>query len=86
MTSALLVLEDDDYAAVAELLQVSGGKPFILTLSDGSFFSFGEHFAETIEVKEEHEAIEVSGAKLLTISGAVRIIPVPSEKKEAQDE
>jgi hypothetical protein len=86
MTSALLVLSDDDYAGVAELLQVSGGKPFLMVLSDGSFFSFGEHFAETIEVKEGQEAIEVSGAKLLTISGAVRIIPVPSEKKEAKDE
>jgi hypothetical protein len=87
MTSVLLLLsDDDDYTAVAEMLQTQGGKAFTLNLSDGTFLSFGEHLAETIAVAPGEEALEVSGAKFLTLSGAVRIIPLPQQKQDAAKE
>ena len=85
MTAALLILaSDEDYSSALELLQTQGGQPFTLTLSDGSFLSFGEHNAETISVGEGNEVLEVSGAKFLTLSGAVRIIPLPVDPAEKE--
>ena len=36
---------------------------------------FGEHASDTISIAPGEEVIEVSGAKVLTIAGAVRIMP-----------